>query len=46
MMIKIWIDLDKRCAKCKRKGVTQNGLCLKCTTKVILNRIKEQQEGK
>jgi hypothetical protein len=29
----IEIDMDRKCAQCKKKGATQNGLCLKCITK-------------
>ena len=32
---RIEIDLDKKCKRCKDKGATQNGLCLKCITKAL-----------
>jgi len=43
----IVIDLDKRCAECKKKGsgVAANGLCLSCTTKAIKRKPMKSAEG-
>jgi hypothetical protein len=29
------INTDKKCSRCKRKGASQNGMCLTCTTKAL-----------
>jgi hypothetical protein len=43
----ITIDLDKRCAECRKKGagVAANGLCLACTTKAIKGKPMRSTEG-
>jgi hypothetical protein len=28
-------DLDRKCAECGSSGAADNGLCLRCTTRVI-----------
>lgn len=33
--IEININLDRRCAECRRPGAADNGLCLPCSTKAI-----------
>ena len=29
------IDMDAKCAECRKGGAVPNGLCLKCTTKAV-----------
>ena len=29
------INMDAKCAECRKGGAVPNGLCLKCTTKAI-----------
>lgn len=43
----ITIDLDKRCAECRKNGagVAPNGLCLGCTTKAIKGKPMRSSEG-
>lgn len=31
----ITIDMDKKCAECRKGGAADNGICLKCTTKAM-----------
>lgn len=31
----ITIDMDKKCSRCPKKGATQNGMCMDCTTKAM-----------
>ncbi len=33
------INLDKKCKKCGKKGVAQNGLCLDCSSDLIEKQI-------
>jgi hypothetical protein len=40
---KIDIDMDQSCPKCGKKGSCNGGLCLKCITKAIESRIREQR---
>jgi len=42
MTTTIKINLDKRCSQCGRKGATQNGLCLGCIKKRILEKMRKQ----
>jgi hypothetical protein len=46
-MTTITIDLDKRCAECRKKGagVAANGLCLACTTKAIKGKPMTSAQG-
>jgi len=32
------IDMDKECARCSEKGVTESGLCLKCVADSYIDR--------
>jgi hypothetical protein len=41
----ITIDMDRKCARCKMPGATQNGLCLSCIEKGISARIREKTGG-
>ena len=38
----IEIDFDKKCKTCGKKGACQNGLCIKCSSKVLLRRLREK----
>jgi len=38
--VTVEINMDKRCAACKKPGATQSGLCLKCAADKILGKIK------
>jgi len=42
------IDLDARCAECRKSGagVAPNGLCLGCTTKAIKGKPMQSAEGR
>jgi len=31
----ITIDYDKRCTKCRKRGATQCGLCMKCASELV-----------
>jgi hypothetical protein len=44
----ITINLDKRCAECKKRGsgTAANGLCLACTTKAIKGKPMASPEGR
>lgn len=44
----IRIDLDARCAECKKRGsgTAANGLCLGCTTKAIKGKPMSSLEGR
>lgn len=44
----ITIDLDKKCAECRKAGggVAPNGLCLGCTTKAIKGKPMQSADGK
>jgi putative metallopeptidase len=33
----ISINTDKKCSRCSKKGATQNGMCMSCTTKAMNN---------
>jgi hypothetical protein len=43
----ITIDLDKKCAECRKNGsgVAPNGLCLGCTTKALKGKPMRSAEG-
>ena len=36
------IDLDKKCSQCGNKGACQNGLCLECSAKLIMDKSRSQ----
>jgi hypothetical protein len=38
MEVRINIDLDKKCAECRKGGACHNGPCLKCTTNAIVGK--------
>jgi len=42
--LEIKIDMDQRCARCRELGATQSGLCLKCVTKDVEERIARRAE--
>lgn len=44
----IRINLDARCAECKKRGsgAAANGLCLGCTTKAIKGKTMVSPEGR
>lgn len=44
MGLEIHINLDKRCAKCARKGATPCGLCIRCAGKKIIADINRAAE--
>ena len=31
------VNLDAKCKRCGEGGATQNGMCIKCTTKALKN---------
>jgi hypothetical protein len=37
----IEIDLDKKCTACGKPGACQNGLCLMCTSKSLLEKMRK-----
>jgi hypothetical protein len=41
----ITIDLNKKCAECKKGGAVDNGLCLACTTKAIKRKPMKSAQG-
>ena len=40
----ILIDFDKKCKTCFSYGACPNGLCLKCSAKVLLARMRESRK--
>lgn len=46
MNVTINIDMDKRCAECRKGGACQNGLCLACTAKAIAQKPMKSATGK
>lgn len=41
--VRFEIDMDKKCKNCGKPGACQNGLCLKCTSKVIIKKMRNAQ---
>lgn len=46
MNITINVDMDKKCAECRKGGAVENGLCLGCTAKAIGMKPMKSQIGK
>lgn len=44
--LEITINTDARCTRCKKKGATQSGYCLRCVADFICNGNKWPDTGK
>lgn len=42
----VTIDLDKKCAECRKGGACQNGLCMKCTGNAMFGKAMKSEIGK
>jgi hypothetical protein len=45
MNVTINIDMDKKCAECRKGGAAQNGICLQCMTKAIGHKPMKSSQG-
>jgi hypothetical protein len=41
-MHRIEVDMDKTCKECGHAGACQNGSCIKCSSEVVLRRLREK----
>ena len=46
MRVEININMDALCAECGKKGAAQNGICLKCMTKVFQGKPMKSEQGR
>lgn len=46
MTFTINIDMDKKCAECRKPGAVESGICLRCTSKALSGRPMKSAIGK
>ncbi len=46
MTVTIEIDMDKKCAECKKGGAVASGICLGCTAKAFRNKPMKSAIGR
>ena len=43
--VTIEINMDKKCSRCGKPGACQNGLCLDCITKRVIDGYRRKPNG-
>jgi hypothetical protein len=43
--LNIVVDMDKKCAECRKKGACENGICLSCTAKAMRGEMMRSSVG-
>lgn len=46
MTVTINIDMDKKCAECKKPGAVASGICIACTAKAFGRKPMKSQAGR
>ena len=46
MNVTLTIDMDKRCAECRKPGATGSGICLKCAGRAYNPKPMKSAEGR
>lgn len=42
----ITVNMDKKCAECRKAGAANNGICLGCTAKAVLGKPMKSEVGR